>query len=418
MRQDPLAGCLYGFNSAAERRTVIFMLWEELKKIITLKKILFLLGVIFLYYLLFLVPYVVNYEGSYRQEIEIARTMNEKYGPWISREDYELMKADVPFEGKEMLDQLIPQIPEFAQAGIRDIKGLVLDETLSTEEKTALWAALNDAISLKIYEEPELASQMITDGLELSYWSDYLETYREEVLDPPAEGTTYYTDLSEDQSRRVAERNRKERDAILPMQVLENHFEVLQFMAPLMIICNILLILPYMVRENNSRISGLLYTFPKGRRYFRVRFAAVFVSSLLLTLIFLAMLAGIGAINKIYDFWNIPVSAFTSGFISWFPWTLGQLTMAAAGLSAAASIGAGLCTFVLTARCGNYITAIAVQIPLILLGVLFGIFCTMRMTEITKNPFLSFGLAGGWLAVGLWGGLVMYGMEKRRDMPD
>lgn len=81
-----------------------------------------MLGVIFLYYLLFLVPYVVNYEGSYRQEIEIARTMNEKYGPWISREDYELMKADVPFEGKEMLDQLIPQIPEFAQAGIRDKK--------------------------------------------------------------------------------------------------------------------------------------------------------------------------------------------------------------------------------------------------------------------------------------------------------
>lgn len=44
MRQESLAGCLYGFNSAAERRTVIFMLWEELKKIITLKKILFFAG--------------------------------------------------------------------------------------------------------------------------------------------------------------------------------------------------------------------------------------------------------------------------------------------------------------------------------------------------------------------------------------
>lgn len=91
----------------------------------------------------------------------------------------------MPFEGKERLDDLIRDIPEFSQAGITSMETLVLNETLDEDQEEALWAAINDAISLRLYEDPARGSQLITDALELSYWSDYVETYKDEVLDPP-----------------------------------------------------------------------------------------------------------------------------------------------------------------------------------------------------------------------------------------
>ena len=259
-----------------------------------------------------------------------------------------------------------------------------------------MWTAINDAISLRLYEDPALGSQLITDALELSYWSDYIETYKDEVLDPPEDGTMYYSDLTQVQARRGAQRNQQERNAVLPRQMVDTHFEVLQFLGPMMIIGTILLIMPYMVRENYSKMPALLYTFLKGRRYFRIRLWAVMISCLLLTAVYVALFAVIAWVNRIGDFWNTPVSTYTSGFISWFPWTLGQLTVAAVGLCAAAAFGAGLMAFVLTARCQSYITAIAVQLPMVIAGVLFGAFCIMNMMEITKNHGcrLSWGLDG------------------------
>ena len=132
--------------------------------------------------------------------------------------------------------------------------------------------------------------------------------------------------------------------------------------------------------------------------------------------VYVALFAVIAWVNRIGDFWNTPVSTYTSGFISWFPWTLGQLTVAAVGLCAAAAFGAGLMAFVLTARCQSYITAIAVQLPMVIAGVLFGAFCIMNMTEITKKPWLPFILGVGWLALGLLGSIVICGLEKRRNV--
>ena len=352
----------------------------------------------------------------YRQEAEIAKTISVQYGPRITPENYEQMKRGVPFEGKERLDDLIRDIPEFSQAGITSMETLVLNETLDEDQEEALWAAINDAISLRLYEDPTLGSQLITDALELSYWSDYIETYKDEVLDPPEDGTMYYSDLTQVQARRVAQRNQQERNAVLPRQMVDTHFEVLQFLGPMMIIGTILLIMPYMVRENYSKMPALLYTFLKGRRYFRIRLWAVMISCLLLTAVYVALFAVIAWVNRIGDFWNTPVSTYTSGFISWFPWTLGQLTVAAVGLCAAAAFGAGLMAFVLTARCQSYITAIAVQLPMVIAGVLFGAFCIMDMTEITKSPWLPFILGVGWLALGLLGSIVICGLEKRRNV--
>lgn len=88
-----------------------------MKKILTWKKLLLILAVTVLYFLLFLHSYVVIYEGSYHQEAEIAKAVTDKYGTEITEEEYEQMKQDVPFDGKEFLDEIASGLPEFQARG-------------------------------------------------------------------------------------------------------------------------------------------------------------------------------------------------------------------------------------------------------------------------------------------------------------
>ena len=226
-----------------------------MKKILTWKKLLLILAVTVLYFLLFLHPYVVIYEGSYHQEAEIAKTLTDRYGTEITAEEYEQMKQEVPFDGKELLDEIASGLPGFQERGIQDMREFLFDETLGEDEKEALWEALYEAIN---FVEPyEDMSETFTDVIELSYWDSYLDSYQTEALDPPASGTAYYEDLNEGQTERVQERNKREVRAVLPAQMADTNFEVLQFLAPLMVIGVILLILPYMVRENRSGMTAI-----------------------------------------------------------------------------------------------------------------------------------------------------------------
>ena len=387
-----------------------------MKKILTWKKLLLILAVTVLYFLLFLHSYVVIYEGSYHQEAEIAKAVTDKYGTEITEEEYEQMKQDVPFDGKEFLDEIASGLPEFQARGLHDMREFLFDETLGEDEKEELWEALYKAIN---FVEPyEKMSETFTDVIELSYWDSYLESYQTEALTPPASGTAYYEELNEAQTERVQERNKREVRAVLPAQIVDTNFEVLQFLAPLMVIGAILLILPYMVRENQSGMTAIQYSSPRGRRCYAVRLKAAVLSILVLLLFYTGMYAVIAEINGVFDFWNTPISACTTGFISWFPWTLGQVSAAAVGLACAAALGAGLMTFVITSSCRNYITAIAAQLPLLIAGAAFGIFFLKSFTEITKDRYPAFLIGIGWLAAGVLCGLARYWAERRRDLPD
>lgn len=333
------------------------MIREEMKKILTGRKLLLILAVTVMYYLLFLSPYVNVNPGSYHQEAEIAKKIKETYGIKITPKDYEQMKKDVPFEGKELLDEIAEKSPLFREKGIRSMKELVLDEELKDEDREMLW----DAVYKEFGERQKREDQMqgVTDTIELTYWSYYLEMYRNEILKQPEKGTVYYGDLSDKQEQRVRERNEKEVYAALPENVIRDNLEVLQFVAALMIISVSLLLAPYMVRENRSNMLPLQYSFRKGRRYYWIKFAAALFSAAFVIAADLLIYIGTAKINEVLSLADVPVSGYAGGFIGWFPWTLGTLSMAAAGLSVLAAFGAGCIVFAVTSYCANYITAIA-----------------------------------------------------------
>ena len=116
------------------------------------------------------------------------------------------------------------------------------------------------------------------------------------------------------------------------------------------------------------------------------------------------------------DFWNAPAASFSSGYIGWFPWSLGTMTLMNVLFCAMTAVGAGLVVFAVTRYCRNYITAIAWALPLVVLAGCYGSFLARDFMEITRWKYLVptaalIVLGSGILAVGL-----QFAAERRRNI--
>lgn len=383
---------------------------QEMKKIISGKKMLCLAGFGFLYFLMCLRPYIrTPAAASYHAEADIVQSFVEEYGTELEPEEFRELKAKRPAYVYTEIDDYIATNEEFGRLGIRNFAQLSAksSEELSLEEHSRLWRHLNNVFS------DEMISEKTMELITYQIWDIYLTAYERETS---GQGTMYYDNLEETQRRRVAERGEKEVYSLLPANVVRDNFEVLRFVGVFMALSMMLMILPYMVSENRSRMPALQCSFKKGRGFYRCRLAAVFLSCLLLAALEAAVYFCIAGENRVTEFWDCSLSACSSGFISWFPWTMGQYTLFYLTAAAAFSVGLSLAVFTATDRQDNYITAIARQLPLLVGG---GVFCGLVMfafDEITKPKGLvplvcALALAGGLLAV-----LIQWFVEKRRDM--
>lgn len=383
---------------------------QEMKKIISGKKILCLAGFGFLYFLMCLRPYIrTPVAASYHAEADIVQSFVEEYGTELEPEEFRELKEKRPAYVYTEIDDYIAANEEFGRLGIRNFAQLSAKsgEELSLEEQNRLWRHLNNVFS------DEMISEKTMELITYQIWDIYLTAYERETS---GQGTMYYDNLEETQRGRVAERGEKEVYSLLPANVARDNFEVLRFVGVFMALSMMFMILPYMVSENRSRMPALQCSFKKGRGFYRCRLAAVFLSCLLLAALEAAVYFCIAGENRVTEFWDCSLSAYSSGFISWFPWTMGQYTLFYLTAAAAFSVGFSLAVFTATDRQDNYITAIARQLPLLVGG---GVFCGLVMfafDEITKPKGLvplvcALALAGGLLAV-----LIQGFVEKRRDM--
>lgn len=386
------------------------MLSEEMKKIWSWKKCLCLLAFGILYFLLFIRPYVSIYEGSYRQSADIAASIADKYGEQISEEDYEKMKADAPAKGVSKIDRMIAENPMFQSYGFHTFQEFNLgEESLTQEEDTALWMEIYDVFSDKD------VSEEFTRSIELNVYHMFLERYESEALGK-GDSTSYYKDLDEGQRQRIRERSKKEVYGILPPLVIGDNFEVLQFWAAFVIISVVFMILPYMVQENRNRMTMLQYSCKKGRKYYLYKLAACLLSALAVIGAEFLFYMLIAKINRVTEFWNAPAASFSSGYIGWFPWSLGTMSLMNVLFCAMTAVGAGFILFAVTRFCRNYVTAIAWALPLVILAGCYGTFLAYHFMEITRWKYLVpaaavLVLGSGILAVG-----AQFVSERRRNI--
>ncbi len=395
------------------------MIIEEMKKILRVKRLLLLAAFAVLYFILFLKPYVQSSAGTYSQYKTLGKKVSESYGDPLTPDHFQAVNAE--YERMAAFpDQPLADINAFVQND-EQFKAYGFDglENFMSEVDRLSYGEQVDLMS-RIYEK--LGSQNMDKGtaqlIDLGFWRELVDCYRQEILFSleSENGTSYYENLTTEQKARVHARNKEEVYRLLPGRILDNNFEVLQFLGAFMILSGIFIVLPYMVSDNRSRMTALQYTSVKGRRYYLYKLAAVVLSVVAILAVELMFYGLIAGINGVFDYWNVSVSSFLSGFISWFNLTLGQLSMLALGLCVLLAVGIALLVFCITAYCSNYITAIAWQLPWVVLAGVYGGILMISFTEITGNKYVTpaVGVCGFLAGVVIASG--QYLLERKKNI--
>lgn len=387
------------------------IIWQEMKKIVSVKKLLYLAGFYALYFMLFLKPYVRQpHAFSYHQEADLVKSFIEEYGVTLTPEEFQELKSRQPEYVYDEIDQYIASNQEFQELGIRNFReftGSQRGKELTLEEDNRLWLQLYDAIPAD--RVTEKVTSEVTNGI----WTQYIDTYEQET----AGRTVYYKDLNQTaQQERLKERGEKEVYGLMPGGVLYTNFEVLRLTGAFMTLAMLFMILPYMVSENRSRMPSLQYSFQKGRRHYGCRVAAVLLSCVLIAALTVAVYMKIAAGNRVTDFWNCSISAYSTAYISWFPWTLGEYTFFHLLIAAAFSTGLALGVFVVSHYLENYVTAIAWVLPAAVGGVFFCGIVLCGFGEITRAKWPVPLTGAGILGLGIVTALLEGCRERRRDV--
>lgn len=386
------------------------IVWQEMKKILSVRKLLYLAGFYVLYFVLFLKPYVYShYNSSYHEEAELVKSFIAEYGTSLTPEEFEELKSRRPEYEYDEIDQYIASSPTFTTLGIHDFQELMNalgEKKVSLEEYNQLWFTLYDVVPEAAV--PEKMMRLNT----YQTWNQYIETYERET----AGGTIYYQHLDQAGQERVKERGQKEVYGLVPNNVVYNNFEVLRFTGAFMVLGMLFMIMPYMVAENRSRMPSLQYSFRKGRSTYGSRMVAVLLSCMLITALTVVAYGKIAVSNQVLDFWNCSISAYSTAFISWFPWTLGQYTVFHLLLAAAFSTGLSLAVFVVTHYLENYVTAIAWVLPAVIGGAFFCGFAMYAFGEITRSKWLVPLIGMAVLGLGFLVAILQGLREKRRDV--
>lgn len=387
------------------------IIWQEMKKIVSVKKLLYLAGFYALYFMLFLKPYVRQpHAFSYHQEADLVKSFIEEYGVTLTPEEFQELKSRQPEYVYDEIDQYIASNQEFQELGIRNFReftGSQRGKELTLEEDNRLWLQLYDAIPAD--RVTEKVTSEVTNGI----WTQYIDTYEQET----AGRTVYYKDLNQTaQQERLKERGEKEVYGLMPGGVLYTNFEVLRLTGSFMTLAMLFMILPYMVSENRSRMPSQQYSFQKGRRHYGCRVAAVLLSCVLIAALTVAVYMKIAAGNRVTDFWNCSISAYSTAYISWFPWTLGEYTVFHLLIAAAFSTGLALGVFVVSHYLENYVTAIAWVLPAAVGGVFFCGIVLCGFGEITRAKWPVPLTGAGILELGIVAALLQGCRERRRDI--
>lgn len=387
------------------------MIRTEIKKILTGRKTVLLVLMTFLYAVLFLLPYFGQNNGSYRIEADVASTFRALCGDSMEPEEYEKMRQKIPYQEKKELNEVVKNSEAFRKEGITNL-GDFIAVSATQEKKEQLWEVLSREISSIEKTEGEM-TVLFEDMIELNCWAVFLDAYALETLD---DGTQYYQAVNGSQEQRIQERNRQEVRTFVPFRLIDNNLELLQFFAPLTWLSMILLIVPYMIRENRSGVIPLQYSSRYGRRYFWNRLLAVLFSCTVITAADLALYMFLAWQNRTFEFWGLPASSCISAFIGWFDWSVGELILTALFLIALTAIGTGFLVFAVTCGCSGYIQGIALQLPVLGVGIAFGILGMRHFTEITQNKWAVFAAAAFWLLLGSAAAILRGHAEKRRNI--
>lgn len=360
------------------------MILQEVKKIFEKKRVFLILILGILFCILFFQQNIgIPAYSSDSVNIGVSKMLQKKYGNEIDRGEYLDLLNDSSFTEESDVDAWIRENKDFGQYGIASY-GDLLEKQDSLSDQVA--GSLISQITERFTEEEQ--QEALDNIWRNEYMESLIRAYDMEITSKPS--TTYYTELSEDSRKRIAERNREEVYSIMPDSVMRDYLSIFPDFAIFLLLSVILLIVPYSVKDTMECVNVLQYVSQKGKKFYWEKMIAVFLSAVILCVIetglFLIMLRE----NNAFCFADCFVSGFRNPFITFMKLTFGEYIALGMAYIDIVALCLSVITYCLSSCAHNYISAVAFQIPLVIFSVGISLMFLPHFAEITQNVKLLF----------------------------
>lgn len=353
------------------------IIWNELKKIMTLKIMLLLVLVSIIFYQLFIM-FDFDFFPNGRpagDEFKVGEEMIAKYGQFMDEKEFD--------DFKEVYDQRVEDATAYLQSQPEMVAGGM-----------GSYAEFGNA-DLNQEEKSELhAKVMFEDGVDV-IWELQAREYLIELYEEYERFGSYGYELTEKQSERVkALLSSGDAYAIFLGGVFENYKNLSGNLAILIVISVMIVVTPVYMADRRNKMTILQYTTKVGRSLFYKKLAAVFIAVVSVITVQLACFFYLYRGNDTGQFLDKNVSSVFSHFVSWWDLTFLQYILLTVISMYLIGIAVLLLVAFISSSAPNYMTNIGLQIPLA------AIFIALGIDYLIKN-LTSFQLPEALLPVSL-----------------
>ncbi|MBT2639799.1 hypothetical protein [Bacillus sp. ISL-39] len=354
------------------------IIWNELKKILTLKIILLLVLVSAIFYQLFIMfdfEYFPNGRPA-GDTFKVGEEMMAKYGQFMDEKEFEDFKK-VYEQRVEDATAYLQSEPEMKAAGMGSYEEFKNADLEQDQKKSELHAKV-----------------MFEDGVDVM-WELQAREYLIDLYERPEWFGSYGIELTDEQSDRVEELlTSRNASAIFLQEVFENYKTLSGNLAILILISVMIIVTPLYMADRRNKMNLLQYSTKVGRRLFYKKFVAAFIAVVTVITVQLAVFFYLYRGNDTAQFLDKKVSSIFSFFISWWDLTFLQYILLTVMSMYIMGIAILLLVAFISSAAPNYMTNIGLQIPLAAIFIAIGI-------EYWVKDLTSFQLPKAFLPVSL-----------------
>lgn len=333
------------------------IIWNELKKILTLKILLLLLLVSAIFYQLFIVfdfEYFPNGRPS-GDTFKVGEEMMAKYGQFMDEKEFKDFKKVYEQRVEDATGYLQSQ-PEMEAAGMGSYEEFKNADLEQDQKKSELHSKV-----------------MFEDGVDVM-WELQAREYLIDLYERPEWFGSYGMDLTGEQSDRVeALLTSGKASAIFLQEVFENYKTLSGNLAILILISVMIIVTPLYMADRRNKMNLLQYSTKLGRTLFLKKLVAAFIAVVSVITVQLAVFFYLYRGNDTAQFLDKKVSSIFSFFVSWWDLTFLQYILLTVMSMYIMGIAVLLLVAIISSKAPNYMTNIGLQIPLAAIFIAIGI---------------------------------------------
>ncbi|MFT9600931.1 hypothetical protein [Mesobacillus sp.] len=333
------------------------IIWNELKKILTLKIMLLLVLVSAIFYQLFIMfdfEFFPNGRPA-RDTFKVGEEMMANYGQFMDEKEFEDFKMVYEQRVEDATAYLQSQ-PEMAAAGMgsyQEFKSADLEQDQKMSE-----------LHSKV---------MFEDGVDVM-WELQSREHLIDLYEQPEWFGFYGMELTDEQSDRVdALVTSGKASAVFLQEVFENYKTLSGNLAILILISVMIVVTPLYMADRRNKMNLLQYSTKVGRTLFHKKLVAAFIAIVSVITVQLAVFFYLYRGNDTAQFLDKKVSSIFSFFVSWWDLTFLQYILLTVLSMYIMGMAILLLVAFISSAAPNYMTNIGLQIPLAAIFIAIGI---------------------------------------------